>query len=285
MTGRMVWFAVIDSSGDIRVITESLPTHPTLHPLPPLATHMEVTDSMGSSAVVVHPMHATNGDNDVNGMNGTEGLTASPMTTSAPMNTSDTPMDTMETQLETQTVTQMVSEMVGQSVSHWCEPKSRYQRKTCTEMAVKLWRVLQTINGFHKSRQELHQNVSNQMLEEFNVKLNDNRINQLIETAIDDKLITAEETDDSQIRYVANFDRQLFGEVSTDWLCFECHLAVEDRVLIGCTTCFRAFHPQCLKVKVNPNSYECGYCERLVQRDTTLKVTVMAVKGCNGCCE
>ncbi|CAG2171446.1 unnamed protein product, partial [Oppiella nova] len=218
-----------------------------------------------------------------NGLNGTEGMTASPMTTSAPMKTMDTPMDTMETQLETQTVIEMECEMVGHSQSHRCGPESRYTRKTCTEMVVKLWRVLKTLKDFHKSQQELHQKVSNQMVSEFNVKLNDNRINQLIQTAIDDKLIIAEETDDSQIRYVANFDRQLFGRQRTDWLCFECHLASEDPVLIGCTTCFRAFHLQCLKVKVNPNGYECGYCERLVQRDTTLKVNQIPKALLNKC--
>ena len=84
-----------------------------------------------------------------------------------------------------------------------------------------------------------------------------------------------------------NFDPQLFGELTNDWFCFECHSVPEGDHLIDCKKCFKAFHSRCLKgehkVSNLKETFECLYCRRLAEPDLNIKVDRLSKPELNKC--
>ena len=79
------------------------------------------------------------------------------------------------------------------------ESAPKYVRKTSTEMLSKIWEIIDA-NEWFKSVDEMNKCLSKKMFKEFNIKLNDNKIKQIMETALTDRLVIREETD-NKIRY------------------------------------------------------------------------------------
>lgn len=76
--------------------------------------------------------------------------------------------------------------------------QTKYVRKTTTDILKKMWSSIECIE-WHKSVEELNKTLIKRMFDLFNVKFNDNRIKQIMDFAIEDKLVFIEESD-RQIR-------------------------------------------------------------------------------------
>ncbi len=74
-------------------------------------------------------------------------------------------------------------------------------------------------------------------------------------------------------RYKPSFDRSVFGQLTNDWYCCECHSCKAEELLTNCKTCFRAFHMNCIKEwTIDENNIECNYCLKLQQLDKSLRI-------------
>ena len=103
---------------------------------------------------------------------------------------------------------QMTQKMTieSDSVTNW-EPKPessfkwtpKYIRKTSTEMLSKIWVIIDS-KEWHKNVDQLNKCLIEEMFNLFNIKLNENKIKQIMETALNDKLVIREESDKG-IRY------------------------------------------------------------------------------------
>ncbi len=77
--------------------------------------------------------------------------------------------------------------------------KFSYYRKTSPKDILKLWQLLEE-SDYQKSDKQFIQLLMNKMFEKFNIKLSENKFNELIANAIQDKLIV-EDIDTNGFRY------------------------------------------------------------------------------------
>ena len=126
--------------------------------------------------------------------------------------------------------------------------KQRYCRKSSPKTTLKLWQSLEQMSdNYQRSRRPF---IKKLFADNISVFESESKLKTIIANALEDKLV-AEEVNRRKgyrLRPLVDNRTEFLSQTTNDWYCFECHTSAQNEPLIGCKSCFRAFHQTCLEM-------------------------------------